>query len=122
MPRKKILLVDDAETILMMERMILGRDYDLIIAKDGQEAVGKARVERPDLILLDIVMPVMNGIEACRMIRSHESTSAVPVIMVTTRGSEDIVKSAFESGCNEYVTKPINKIELLNKIKNLLGE
>ncbi len=122
MPRKKILLVDDAETILMMERMILGRDYDLIIAKDGQEAVEKARVERPDLILLDIVMPVMNGIEACRMIRSDESTSDVPVIMVTTRGSEDIVKSAFESGCNEYVTKPINKIELLNKIKNLLGE
>ncbi len=122
MARRKILLVDDAETILMMERMILGRDYDLIIAKDGQEAVEKARAERPDLVLLDIVMPVMNGIEACRMIRSDEATSSTPVIMVTTRGNEDNVKAAFESGCNEYVTKPINKAELLGKIKKLLGE
>lgn len=122
MPRKKILLVDDAETVLMMERMILGRDYDLMIAKDGQEAVEKASGERPDLILLDILMPVMSGIEACRMIRSDASTSSIPIIMVTTRGNEDNVKAAFESGCNEYVTKPINKVELLNKIKNLLGE
>jgi CheY-like chemotaxis protein len=122
MARKKILLVDDAETILMMERMILGREYDLLIAKDGQEAVEKADTERPDLILLDIVMPVMNGIEACRKIRSNPSTSTMPIIMVTTRGNEDNVKAAFESGCNEYVTKPINKAELLDKIKKLLGQ
>ncbi|MEW6208067.1 MAG: response regulator [Acidobacteriota bacterium] len=122
MARKKILLVDDAETVLMMERMILGGDYDLIIAKDGQEAVEKAGVESPDLILLDIVMPVMNGIEACRKIRSNPPTSTIPVIMVTTRGNEDNVKASFESGCNEYVTKPINKVELLGKIKKLIGE
>ncbi len=122
MARRKLLLVDDAETILMMERMILGKDYDLLIAKDGQEAVEKALMESPDLILLDIVMPKMNGIEACGAIRSNPATASIPIIMVTTRGNEESVKTAFDSGCNEYVTKPINKVDLLNKIRSLLGE
>jgi CheY-like chemotaxis protein len=76
MARKKILLVDDAETILMMERMILNKaGYELITAKDGQEAVAKATAERPDLILMDVVMPRMNGFEACKQIRANEATT-----------------------------------------------
>jgi DNA-binding response OmpR family regulator len=123
MTRKKILLVDDAETILMMERMILNKaGYELITAKDGQEAVTKAASERPDLILMDVVMPKMNGFEACKQIRSNEVTKAIPIIMVTTRGEAESVEAGFENGCDEYVTKPINGLEIVSKVKSALGE
>jgi CheY-like chemotaxis protein len=122
MARKKILLVDDAETILVLERMILGKEYDLIMAKDGQEAVEKAAEQKPDLILLDIVMPKMDGIAACKAMRSNQSTKSIPIIMVTTRGESRNVEAAFEGGCNEYVTKPINSQDLMGKVKKLLGQ
>ncbi len=123
MMRKKILLVDDAETILMMERMILNKaGYELLTAKDGQEAVTKAVAERPDLILMDVVMPKMDGFEACRQLRGHDTTKAIPIIMVTTRGEAANVESGFESGCDDYITKPINGLEVLTKVKSALGE
>ena len=122
MQRKKILCVDDSATILMMERMILSKGpYDLVTAADGEEAVSKALAERPDLILMDIVMPRMNGFDACRRIREQEATRATPVIMVTTRGEVQNMENGFESGCNDYVTKPINATELLSKLRNYLG-
>ena len=122
MHRKKILCVDDSATILMMERMILSKGpYDLVTASDGEEAVSKALAERPDLILMDIVMPRMNGFDACRRIRQEESIRATPVIMVTTRGEVQNMESGFESGCNDYVTKPINATELMTKLRNFLG-
>jgi DNA-binding response OmpR family regulator len=120
---KKILLVDDSNTILMMERMILARGpYDLVTASDGEEAVRKSVAEQPDLILMDVVMPKLNGFEACRLIRSDERTKTTPIIMVTTRGEVQNVEVGFESGCNDYVTKPINTTELLSKLRNFLGE
>ena len=123
MPRKKILLVDDSNTILMMERMILTKGpYDLVTASDGEEAVEKALSERPDLILMDVVMPKMNGFDACRKIRGEESIGPTPLIMVTTRGVVQNVETGFESGCNDYVTKPINGAELMAKLKTYLGE
>lgn len=123
MNRKKILLVDDSATILMMERMILTKfKYDLITATDGEEAVTKALAERPDLILMDVVMPRMNGFDACRRIREADGLSETPIIMVTTRGEVNNVETGFESGCSDYVTKPINTTELLAKLRNYLGE
>ncbi len=123
MTRKKILLVDDAETILMMERMILNKaGYELITAKNGEDAVSKAAAERPDLILMDVVMPKMNGFEACKQIRANDATKTIPIIMVTTRGEAESVESGFESGCDEYVTKPINGLEIVSKVKSALGE
>ena len=122
MARKKILLVDDAETILMIERMILNKDYDLVTARNGQEAVAVAMSERPDLILLDVVMPMMDGFSACQQIRDNEEMRAIPIIMVTTRGEERSVETGFQSGCNDYVAKPINSMELISKVRNYLGE
>jgi len=119
---KKILLVDDAETILMMERMILGKSYVLVTAKDGEKALAAAANEKPDLIILDIVMPNMDGFEVCRRIRSDESTKSIPVIMVTTKGDSGNVEKGFQSGCNDYVFKPINSSELLSKVRKHLGE
>jgi CheY-like chemotaxis protein len=122
MSRKKILLVDDSTTILMMERMILNKGpYDLVTAANGEEALAKAKSERPDLILMDVVMPKMNGFEACRAIRADQDIKHTPIIMVTTRGEGLNVEQGFESGCNDYVTKPINTTELLTKLRDVLG-
>jgi DNA-binding response OmpR family regulator len=122
MERKKILLVDDSNTILMMEKFILKNDpYDVVTASNGEEAVQKAGEERPDLILLDVMMPKMGGFDVCRHIRSNPRTESIPIIMVTTRGEAENVETGWVSGCNDYVTKPINAIELLAKIRNLLG-
>jgi DNA-binding response OmpR family regulator len=123
MNRKKILLVDDSATILMMERMILTKfAYDVITASNGEDAVIKASAERPDLILLDVVMPRMNGFDACKRIREVDALRETPIIMVTTRGEVQNVESGYESGCTDYVTKPINSVELMTKVRNYLGE
>ena len=122
MSRKKILLVDDSGTTLMMEKMILNKGpYDLLTAKDGEEGVAIALQENPDLILLDIVMPKMDGFEACRRLRAEDATKETPIIMVTTRGEVENVEHGYELGCTDYVTKPINSLELMTKVKNYLG-
>ena len=123
MVRKKILLVDDSSTVLLMERMILSKNqYDVVTAKDGVEGVEKAVAEKPDLILMDVVMPRMDGFEACKKLREQDGTKAIPVIMVTTRGELASVETGYASGCNEYVTKPINGLELLAKVRSCLGQ
>ena len=123
MARKKILLVDDSSTALMMEQVILSRkNFELVVARDGEEAVAKSVSERPDLILMDVVMPKMNGFEACRRIKSEPSTKDIPIILVTTRGEAENMEAGYASGCNDYVTKPINGLELLTKLRDQLGE
>lgn len=119
--KKKVLLVDDSSTTLFMEKMVLeGEPVDLVTAGDGHEAVSKALEERPDLILLDVVMPNMDGFEACRALRAREETRGIPIILVTTRGEEAHMETGFAAGCNDYVTKPINTTELLTKVRNFL--
>jgi DNA-binding response OmpR family regulator len=123
MSRKKILLVDDSNTILMMEKFILRNGpYELLTASNGEEGVRKAAEQIPDLILLDVIMPKMGGFEACRVIRDSEATKSIPIIMVTTRGEAANVEAGWANGCTDYVTKPINAIELLAKVRNFLGD
>ncbi len=123
MDRKKILLVDDSNTILMMEKMILTKGhYVMVTAGNGEEAVAKAESENPDLILMDVVMPKMDGFEAVRRIRRVATNASVPIIMVTTRGEEHNIEAAYEAGCTDYVTKPIDGVELMAKLRNYLGQ
>jgi CheY-like chemotaxis protein len=91
-----------------------------VFATDGDEAVEKALEEDPDLILMDVVMPKMDGFEACRSIRANPDTNGIPIIMVTTRGEPVNVEMGYASGCNDYITKPIDGAELLRKLENLL--
>ena len=121
-PRKKVLLVDDSRTSIFMEEMILKKgSYDIVVAADGQEGVEKALAERPDLILMDMVMPRMNGLEAVRELRARAETKDIPIIMVTTRGEGDNVEKGYECGVNDYVTKPIDGVLLLAKVRDYIG-
>ena len=122
MSRKKVLLVDDSSMTLMMEQMVLrGQPYSIVTARNGREAVERAAHEKPDVILMDVVMPEMNGFEACRRIRQEPTLKNVPIIMVTTRGEEQSMETGFQSGCSDYITKPINGTELLTKVRAYLG-
>ena len=120
--KKRILLVDDSSTVLLMEKILLGRSYELLTASDGAEALKIAVKEFPDLILLDVVMPKMGGFEVCRVLRGIEATRLIPIIMVTTRGEGKNVEAGFASGATDYLTKPINNAELLAKVQRHLGE
>jgi CheY-like chemotaxis protein len=121
---KKILLVDDSCTARLVNRMIFSQksNYELISAVDGKEAVERARQDKPDLILMDIMMPRMTGLEACRAIKQDKTTSGIPVILLTTRGEESYVQEGYASGCSDYLTKPVNDTELLDLLRAYLGE
>jgi CheY-like chemotaxis protein len=120
--RKKILIVDDSKTVLLMEKMILTRQpYDIVVAHNGAEAVTKAALEMPDAILMDVMMPEMNGLDACREIKRSSSTSHIPIILVTTKGESVYVEAGYTNGCSDYVTKPINAMELIAKLQNVLA-
>jgi len=97
-------------------------NYELISAVDGKEAVERAHQDKPDLILMDIMMPRMTGLEACRVIKQDKETSNIPVILLTTRGEESYVQEGYASGCSDYLTKPVNDAELLDLLKAYLGE
>jgi DNA-binding response OmpR family regulator len=123
MAPRKILLVDDSETILQMEQMILEpKSYKLIMARDGEEGVAKALESNPDLILMDVVMPKMNGFEAVKKLRANQQTRAVPIVMVTSKAEAESMEAGYKSGCSDYIIKPIDGLELVAKVKNLLGE
>ncbi|HET6900541.1 MAG TPA: response regulator [Vicinamibacteria bacterium] len=122
MDKKKILVVDDSRTALFMVTTILRKErYELVTASDGEQALEVASAEHPDLILMDVIMPRKTGFEACRELKRREDTKAIPVILVTTRGEGENVEAGFQSGCNDYVTKPINAQELLTKVRDHMG-
>jgi CheY-like chemotaxis protein len=120
--KKRILIVDDTETVLMFEKMMLAGEYDVRVAKTGKEALRSVAESRPDIVLLDIVMPEMDGITTCRQLKSDPATREIPVIIVTTKGETEKVEAAFTAGCNDYLTKPINRLNLLEKINEFLGQ
>jgi DNA-binding response OmpR family regulator len=124
MSATKVLLVDDSNTALLMGETIFKKHtgYEVLTACDGEEGVRKAVAERPDLILMDVVMPKMDGFDACREIRKHEGLKRVPIVMVTSRGEPTNVEKGYTSGCNAYLTKPISACELLDMVHLLLGD
>ena len=117
-----ILLVDDS---LLQQRylqeLLAGFGFDFLVAADGAAGVEAALRHRPDIILMDIEMPVLDGLEAAQQIRSGSETMDIPIIMVTSRGEADFMESAFVGGCNDYITKPVHQDELLAKIASLTG-
>jgi len=121
MDTKKILLVDDVKFFLELQKSFLKRtNCEILTASNGREGVELARKERPDLILMDLYMPEMNGDEACKVIKSDPELKNIPVIMATKAGRDDEKGRCLLAGCDEFVTKPINRMDLLEKVKNFL--
>jgi len=122
MKRKKVLLVvDDSPTATLWHRLLLEDEgYEVLTAVDGVEGVRVAQAHVPELVLLDVIMPRMNGFDACRALRDDDRTRDIPILMLTTRSEMQHVMKGFESGCNEYLTKPVDRTELLTKVRSYL--
>jgi CheY-like chemotaxis protein len=117
---KKVLLVDDTVTVTTLEKIYLGPLYDYLEARNGDEAFQRAVAELPDLILMDVNMPVVNGIDALRNLKAEPATRHIPVIMVTTRSEALAVEQCRSLGCAEFLTKPIDREVLLSTVKRFL--
>jgi DNA-binding response OmpR family regulator len=117
----KILVVDDELRNVRFLSMILTTEgYEILPAYSGEEAVKKARTESPDLIVLDIMMPHVDGYEVCRKLRKYDKTKAIPIVMVTAlRSLEDKIK-ALDTGADDFISKPIDKSELLASVRSRL--
>jgi two-component system alkaline phosphatase synthesis response regulator PhoP len=122
MNKKKILIADDEPTIRLIIRRMLDEDYVVLEATNGEEAVDIARGQKPDLILMDLMMPKMDGYTACSEIKSDQATKVIPVVMLTAVGHEFNKKYAMEIGAEGYVTKPFNHQELIDMITPLLAK
>jgi two-component system, cell cycle response regulator DivK len=117
----KILLVEDNEMNRdMLSRRLVRKGYAVVMAVDGAEGVAKAQSELPDLILMDMSLPVMNGWDAARQIKQIEETRSIPVIALTAHAMAGDREKALEAGCDDYDTKPIELPRLLEKIEALL--
>ncbi len=119
---KKILIVDDEQDIVELLKYNLEKEgYKCYTASNGEEGVAKAKDKKPDLILLDIMMPKVDGIEACRQIRADDDLSEVFIAFLTARGEEYSEIAGFDVGADDYITKPIKPRVLISRIKALLS-
>ena len=118
---KRVLLVDDSETVIQFEKLTLrGMGFDIAVAKNGRLALEQVTAQKPDLILLDLMMPEMDGVETLRCLKADAEAKTIPVIVVTTKGDPEMVERATQAGCDDYITKPVDKIELLDKVRKHL--
>jgi adenylate cyclase len=116
----RLLVVDDTpENIRLLDAVLSPRGYVVVSASSGAEALSKARSENPDLVLLDVVMPEMDGYEVCRRLRADPATTLLPVIMITASGNHEKVH-ALEAGADDFIQKPLDQAELLARVRSLL--
>ncbi|MCB0219001.1 MAG: response regulator [Chrysiogenetes bacterium] len=120
--RWRVLIVDDAETSIIAQKMMLGsREYDFIVARTGREAIALAEQFRPDVILLDVMMPNVSGFRVCERLKQTAETCHIPVIMVTAANELVHAKTAQLYGFEDFLTKPIDREELRGKIQKYIG-
>jgi CheY-like chemotaxis protein len=120
--RKKILVADDDKSVAECLEILLGLSgYEVFVASDGQEAVQKARTVVPDLILMDMIMPRLNGFDACRIIKSDPALGKIPLIALTSLTHMGDMEKAYAAGADDYQHKPFDNIHLLEKVKKYLA-
>ena len=118
----KVLLIEDNEMNRdMLSRRLIRRGFQVVFAMDGQQGVDLARSERPDIILMDMSLPVIDGWEATRRVKADDATRSVPVIGLTAHAMAGDREKAIEAGCDDYDTKPVELDRLIGKIERLLG-
>jgi phosphate regulon transcriptional regulator PhoB len=119
--KAKILVVDDEpDVVQLIDYNLKAAGYDVITAADGEEALKKARASGPDLIILDLMLPEVEGLDVCKILRREPSTSAIPIVMLTAKASETDRVLGLELGADDYVTKPFSPRELVLRVKRLL--
>jgi DNA-binding response OmpR family regulator len=117
----KILVVDDEPDVQsLLNLMLVSQGYTVVTASDGQEALEKARSENPDLILLDVMLPRLDGYKVARMLKFDENFSHIPIIMLTAKVQEKDKQTGLETGADDYITKPFDTAALLLKVKEIL--
>lgn len=118
---KKILVIDDLpENVFMLQDRLEHEGYEVITAYDGKSGIEKAKSELPDLILLDVMMPDITGIEVCKTLVVDKKTSGIPIILVTAKSGAEDTKEGLEAGAFDYIKKPINRIDLVARVMSAL--
>ena len=121
MPASKILIADDNQpNVELLEAYLAEVDCEIAVAADGRETLERVAEFQPDLILLDIMMPKLSGFEVCRMLKANPATSHIMILMVTALGESGDIERAVACGCDDFLSKPINKLELLKRVEILL--
>ncbi len=122
MKKGKILVVDDEVNITQILEFSFGCEgFDVITAQNGEEAVEKARREQPDLVILDIMMPKIDGYEACRILKANPLTKNIPVVLLTAKGRDIDKRLGMEVGATDYIVKPFSPAKLIERIHRLLS-
>ena len=123
MAKGRILVVDDEIYIVHILDFSLGMEgYEVLTALDGEQALEKARAEKPDLIVLDIMMPKLDGYETCKILKAEPETKDIPVILLSAKGRNVDQKIGFEVGADDYITKPFSPRKLVERINAILGQ
>jgi CheY-like chemotaxis protein len=119
--KKKVLVVDDEPNVRRLLRTILSKNFEVFEAEEGKQAIDIANAKKPDVILMDMMMPKMDGLTACHMIKNNPATKSIPVIMVTAIGFELNIKLSQQMGAAGYVTKPFSPQDLISAIEKVLA-
>ena len=120
---KRVLVVEDQEDLRgILRDLLTSSGYEMLEAADGQAGVDKARAEKPDLILMDIQMPVMDGYDATRQIKADPDLKPIPIVAVSSFAMKGDEEKARASGCDHYITKPYSPMQLLKTVRGLVGE
>ena len=118
--KKKVLIVDDEPSVRRLSRTILSKKFDVLEAEDGKQAIEIANSQKLDVILMDMMMPKMDGLTACHEIKTNPATKSIPVIMVTAISFELNIKLSQQMGATGYITKPFSSQDLINAIDKVL--
>lgn len=122
MTQKKILIADDEPNILISLEFLMKREgYTVVLARDGQEALSVIAGERPDLVLLDVMMPIKTGFDVCHEVRANDALKDTLIVMLTAKGRDTDVAKGLALGANAYMTKPFSTKELVQKVQELLA-
>ena len=120
-PTSKILIADDnQQNCELLDAYLAHEDYEIAMAYDGRQTLDRVASWEPDLILLDIMMPKLSGYEVCKQLKSDERTRAIPILMVTALNEKNDIEKAVQAGCDDFLTKPVNQLELKTRVKSLL--
>ncbi|MFA7274596.1 MAG: response regulator [Crocinitomicaceae bacterium] len=119
---KVLIAEDDANILISLDYLMRKKGYEVFVAQDGEEALKLANEHRPDVILLDIMMPKMNGYQVCEAIKSSNETSHAKVIFLSAKSKEEDIQKGLEVGASAYITKPFSTTDIVQKVKELIQE